>query len=282
MPYILLTGASTGIGKATALHLAKNGFTVFAGVRNAQDSAMLQAENLPTLHPIILDVTKAEDIAQTVQMLQETCGDEGLHALINNAGINYIAPFELSDEAKVRQVMEVNVFGMINMSREMLPLLQKNAKQSPKSAKIINIGSIGSAFGLPWEFSYHTSKFAVLGLSQSLRFELEALNIKVVCIMPGGIKTEIFTKSGKTAETSVAEMKGENAAYYTRNLKNMIASVKRYDSLALAPERVALKIEKAIRAQNPRLKILVGLDAKLIHSLVWLGLTSLLKRVFVK
>jgi NAD(P)-dependent dehydrogenase (short-subunit alcohol dehydrogenase family) len=279
---IIITGASTGIGRTTAVALAKAGYTVFAGVRSQQDVQNLNNEQIATLRPIILDVTREADIMQTVEMLTEACGSDGLAALINNAGINYIMPFELSDVQKVRQLMEVNFFGMMILSQQLIPLLQQYGKKDPKGAKIINVGSIGSAIGIPWEFSYHASKFAVLGMSQSLRFELEPLNIKVACVMPGGVKTPFFKKSGEETVAAKAQIMGENADYYRKNVSLMWDNALNFERFATAPEVVAKRIQRTIERNTPPLKVIIGLDAKIIHFLVRMGWTGLLKGQFVK
>jgi NAD(P)-dependent dehydrogenase (short-subunit alcohol dehydrogenase family) len=268
MQYILLTGASTGIGNATAQHLAKQGYTVFAGIRNEKDAAILRGYSLPNLQPIQLDITKKEDIETAFKHIEKTVGSTGLAAVINNAGINYIAPFELSDEAKVRHLMEVNFFGLMNVSQRFLPLLQQFGKQNKvNSAKLINIGSVGSTIGIPWEFSYHASKFAVLGLTESLRFELEALDIVATCILPGGIRTPFFTKSGENTEASKKALTGANADYYANNMSKMWDAAQQFERFATPPEKVAAKIENAIKSRKPPLKILVGLDARIIYFL---------------
>ncbi len=278
---ILITGASTGIGKTTAVEFAKNGYIVYAGVRNDKDALDLKNLNLANLIPIKIDVTNANDIATTVNYLSDVCKMEGLCALVNNAGVNYIAPFELSEDTKIRQLLEVNLFGMINLTRALIPLLQKFHQTQNQTAKIINIGSIGSKIGLPWEFSYHVSKFAVLGFSQSLRFELEHLGIKVCCVMPGSIQTLIFDKTIADIAKSQNNLSGANSDYYKRNLTNFDAAAERFKNYATKPEKVAEKIIKLVNTENPPLKKLVGLDAKIINALVWLGIENLMKGQFV-
>lgn len=280
--YVLLTGASTGIGEATARMLDKEGFYVFAGVRKASDGEKLKAAASPRLMPVILDVTQPQQIADSFAYIKGICGAEGLAAVINNAGINYSAPFEFSDTSKVRNLMEVNVFGLIQVSQTFLPLLQDYAIASGEKAKLINIGSIGSAIGIPWEFSYHTAKFAVLGLSQSLRFELEPLGIDVCCVMPGGIKTPFFAKSADSSAEAKAAISGRNEAYYTRNISQMWETAVQFEKMASPPEKVGKTLLHILRARRTRLKYLVGTDAKVIHSLVWLGLSGMLKGVFVR
>ena len=278
---ILITGASTGIGRSTAIELARAGYEVLAGVRNEKDAESLRNEGVADLKPLILDVTKSEDIARVALQLKKSLAENGLAALINNAGINYVAPFEFADQAKVRNLMEVNFFGMMNLTRTLFPLLQKYHQQTTDTAKVINIGSIGSKIGLPWEFSYHAAKFAVLGMSQSLRFEWEALGVKVTCVMPGGVKTPIFTKSGDDIRASKAVITGSNKAYYERNVSKMWDAAQQLERFATEPQKVAQAIQRLIESRNPPLRKLVGLDAKIISTLVWLGCENLLKSQFV-
>ena len=279
---VLITGASTGIGRSTAVEMVKNGFTVYAGVRNEKDFQAIENEGIVNLKPIVLDVSKSADIQTVTAFLSKEIAQDGLCALINNAGINYIAPFELFDEIEVRKLMEVNVFGMMNLSKAMIPLLQTYVEKSNQTAKIINIGSIGSKIGLPWEFSYHTSKFAVLGMSQSMYYELDALKIKVSCVMPGGIRTPFFAKSGQSSDTAKKALSGSNSAYYERNMTKMWDAAVQFERFATEPIKVAKTIQTLIEKRNPPLKKVVGVDAKIINFLVWLGWENILKSQFVK
>lgn len=191
---VLLTGASTGIGRATALHLDQLGYTVFAGIRREQDGIELKKRASERLTPINLDITKPDHIASALTVVGQACGNTGLAALVNNAGYNYNAAFEFTDEAKARQMMEVNFFGLYKMSQAFIPLLRQYARSSGRRAKLINIGSIGSVLGFPWESFYHASKFAVLGLTESLRYELRSQGISAVAVLPGGIKPSLCPK----------------------------------------------------------------------------------------
>jgi short-subunit dehydrogenase len=279
---ILITGASSGIGKETAMALARSGYTVFAGVRSEKDAQDLAKEGLNNLKPLILDVTKSEQIDTAFEFLKTACGSDGLMGLINNAGINYMSPFEISDETKERQLMEVNVFGLINLTKKMLPLLQNYVEKGRSTAKIVNIGSIGSVLGIPWQYSYHVSKFAVWGLSQSLRYELAPLSIKVSCVMPGGVKTPFFQKAEQSGQFSSTQINGKNGAYYLKNLNNMEKNAKQFEGFATHPSVLAAKIGKIIASKNPPAKILIGVDAKIINFMMWLGLGSLFTGQFVK
>jgi short-subunit dehydrogenase len=226
-----------------------------------------------------LDVTKAESIDKTIAQI-EAENPNGLAALINNAGMNYIAPFETHQIDKSRQLFEVNYFGPVKLSQLCLPLLQNYKSKSGQNAKIINIGSIGSEIGLPWEYSYHASKFAILGMSLSLRYELEPLGIKVTCLLPGAIKTDLFQKSNN----DIAELKDlkvtSNDNYYRNNLSNMQTVSDRLFNSAAEPSKVARIIESVIESNNPPIKKTIGLDAAVIYTLKKLLPTSWFKRLF--
>lgn len=263
---ILVTGTSTGIGLATTIALANSGYHVFAGVRKESDFKQLNHKNIT---PIILDVTSAESRKAALELIGNQVGNNGLHALVNNAGINYVAPLELMDEAKLRAMMDINVFGLVAMSKEVLPLLFQGRKQSGLHTKIINISSIGGAIGLPWEFGYHASKFAVNGLSQSLRIELAPLGIDVTAIMPGAIKTPFIDKS-KEGKHHLLNVVNSRSNYYETNLNNFEQiSVTAYKT-ASTPEKVAKSVVNQIRKSRSSARVRVGADAKLLNFLAWL------------
>lgn len=260
--FVLLTGASTGIGRATALHLDRLGYIVFAGVRREQDGDALQKLASERLRPIILDVTKPQDITQALNVVTQACGTSGLAALVNNAGYNYNAAFEFTEEAKARQMMEVNFFGLYKMSQAFLPLLRQYVQSSGERAKLINIGSIGSVLGFPWESFYHASKFAVLGLTESLRYELRAQGVSAVAVLPGGIRTEFMPKTHDGIEAAIASMPSEGQQLYAgglRKLQFMISQAVRFGS---EPDKVARRIAHVIAAPNPNMQYLVGADAR--------------------
>jgi short-subunit dehydrogenase len=266
--FIVLTGASTGIGKATALDLDQRGYTVFAGVRKQQDAEDLKKLGSERLKPIILDVTKQEDIDSTFEMVKDVCGTKGLLALVNNAGYNYNSAFEYTEEDKARQMMEVNFFGLYKMSQKFIPLLRIYSQNNKQSSKLINIGSIGSTLGLAWESFYHASKFAVLGLSESLRHELRKQNIKVTAVLPGGIVTDFFPKTEAGLREAIEKMDDEGRKHYQKGLMTLKNSAQTALKLASKPEKVARKIAKVIASNNPGLQYLVGLDAKIMYSIV--------------
>lgn len=262
---ILLTGASSGIGRVSALHLARKGYRVLATVRKDKDAESLRAENVPSLEPVIVDVDQPDDIERIGQRLDAE--PHGLYALINNAGFNYTAPFEHTVEARARAMMETNFFGLYKLSQRLIPALRRGSEHAAQPSKLVNVSSIGGSIGLPWESFYHASKFAVVGLSESLRNELYAQNIRVVVVQPGGIKTDFMPKTEASLKTALGEMSAEGRARYETPLQTMLgltASAGRYGT---PPEAVARAFERILARRSPGFRTWVGLDARLIHAL---------------
>lgn len=259
---VLITGTSSGIGKYTALKLDKLGYKVLAGVRKESDGESLKKESTGKLEYLILDVAKDSDIENSFKIIKEKYGQ--LYALINNAGYNYIDPFEYTDEDKARKVMEVNFFGLYKMTQKFIPLLRNYSKKEKRTSKVINIGSIGSTIGLPFEAFYHASKFAVLGLSEALRIELAPQNIKVCAVLPGGIKTEFAKKSHNDAVESLG--KSNTFEYdYQRNLNYYSEMALKLEKYMADPEIVVKSIENILSKENPKFQHLVGNDANFLY-----------------
>jgi NAD(P)-dependent dehydrogenase (short-subunit alcohol dehydrogenase family) len=259
--FVLITGASTGIGRATALHLDQLGYSVFAGVRKPADGDTLKKAASDRLRPLILDVTNPSQIADALAVVTAACGESGLLALVNNAGYNYNAAFEFTDDDKARQMMEVNFFGLYKMSQAFLPLLRQFAR-SGQRAKLINIGSIGSIIGLPWESFYHASKFAVLGLTESLRYELRRQGISAVAVLPGGIKTDFIPKTEAGLTEALNAMTPEGKQLYGNGFTKYLSLTAQVDKLGSEPILVAKRIARIIKSSNPAMQYLVGADAK--------------------
>ncbi len=262
---VLLTGASTGIGKISAIHLARQGFHVMATVRKESDAAALRAENVPGLEPILCDVDKLEDIERVGLLIDAQ--PEGLYALINNAGFNYNAPFEYTVESRARAMMETNFFGLYRLSQRLIPALRRGAERSGRTSKLINVSSIGGSIGLPWEPFYHASKFAVNGLSEALRIELYNQNIRVVIVQPGGIRTDFMPKTDESLKKVLAEMPEEGRARYGKALENMRGQIPQLQRFLSPPEAVANAFTRILSKQNPGFRTWVGLDARLLYAM---------------
>lgn len=277
--YILITGTSSGLGNALAHELSRQGYSVFAGVRNQKDKQLFS--NHENIIPIILDVTKSESIAETVHYIAEKTKEQGLYALINNAGINYLSAFELADEDHERQLFEVNLFGVMTLTRASLPLLHKNVTSTRTNSKIINVSSMGGFFGLPWEAAYHASKFAMIGFSQSLRYELEQLNISVCCFIPGGMKTNIFQKSIVNSKSEVPKQTHPYFEFYKKNLLHMQTVMQRFEKNAVPAQRAAKAIAHVLEQNKMPVKKYFGMDAGFVRVFTWLGLQNLLSKQFM-
>lgn len=254
---VLVTGASTGIGRATALHLAARGYRVFAGVRSLADAP-------PATTPLILDLTDAGCITAASDRL----ADENLAAVINNAGYNYLGPFEYADEESARRMMEVNFFGLFRLSQACIPHLRRYAKAHPgKTAKLINISSIGGLVGVPWEVFYHASKFAVVGLTEGLRSELWSQNIRAVVVCPGGIRTEFLPKTRQGLQAAASRLPASAPMSYSMGLQRFESLIDSAGRFGSPPEAVARKIASVIERRNPQLRQLVGTDARILFAL---------------
>lgn len=231
-------------------------------MRNEKNAEQLKKIS-KDIHPIILDVTKKEDIHNAFKLVSDTCKN-GLFALINNAGLNYVAPFETADEEKIRNIVEVNFFGLTKMTQAFIPLLRLYAKRNKDTAKIINTASVAGTVGMPRGNYYHATKFAVTGSTESLRLELGPQNIVVCCVLPGAIKSNFMPKSRKDFEEAAALLKPEHPEYYKKGLKDFIEAG---EKSASAPEKVADKILSLLSKQNPKFKNVVGMDGKFLYFL---------------
>ena len=186
---IVITGASTGIGKACALHLDKLGYQVFAGVRTETDALSLQDASSDRLTTFYIDIAKSESILSATNMLKSTLKSVGLDGLINNAGIVVAGPLEFVPIDSLRSQLEINVIGHIAVTQALLPLLRQ------AQGRIINMSSVSGRVATPFLGPYAASKFALEALSDSMRLELMPWDINVSVIERGPISTPIWTKS---------------------------------------------------------------------------------------
>src|SRR3954463_14810892 len=197
---VVVTGASTGIGRATALFLDKKGYRVFAGVRKQADAEALAADASDQLTPITIDVTKERSIKSAKDKVQRAVGKDGLVGLVNNAGIGDGGPVETIDLDVLRNDLEVNLGGQRAVPQWFPPLI-RDARGT-----IVFIASIGGRIASPFMSPYNTSKFAIEALGESLRHELRPWEIEVVVVEPGSIDTEIWTKGKDQICERVEEM----------------------------------------------------------------------------
>lgn len=265
--HILITGTSTGIGRATALMLAEHGYIVHANVRRQIDAEHLIEASKGKIRPLIADVVVAAERAALLLELTRRVGDLGLYSLINNAGTNLNGAFEHQQQSDARALMELNFFAPIALMQEALPLLRKH-QTTGSNPRIINIGSIGSRIGFPWEAFYHASKFALVGLSESVRQELRPHKIAVCVVLPGGIKTPFLAKTVDSIDQAMAQLpKSPASDLYRRSLATMKRTAKLAERWGSPPTAVASSILSLLGQRNPRFQTYVGMDAKIARTL---------------
>jgi NAD(P)-dependent dehydrogenase (short-subunit alcohol dehydrogenase family) len=247
---VLITGASSGIGRACALHLSQRDFRVFAGVRSSQDADALLAEASGNITPLLLDVTDAGAIAAAVKRVADATGGT-LYGLINNAGIALGGPLELLPGDKISQLLKVNVLGAVAVTQAFLPLIRNN-----RGGRIIMISSISGRIALPGLSVYAASKFAMEALSDALRVELKPFNIAVVLIEPGNVATPIWEKSIADNDAVMAQADAAVKKLY----ENLIQALDRIaqNPQGIEPAQVASIVAHALVVKRPRSRYLVG------------------------
>ncbi|MGH7460164.1 MAG: SDR family oxidoreductase [Longimicrobiales bacterium] len=256
MSFVLITGASKGIGQACALRLAARGHVVFAGIRRPGDGAVLHDHCGSAIVPLILDVTNERQVEAAAAAIAERVGPEGLAGLVNNAGIALAGPLEFLPISELRRQFDVNVFGQIAVTQALLPLLRR------ARGRIVNIGSIAGRSSLPITGAYAASKHALEALSDALRVELMPWGIQVAIVEPGVIATPIWQTSIETAEHTLSQLPPSAREYYGRVMDGLKRRALGGALRGLPPERVAAAVEHALFARKPRTRYVVGRDAR--------------------
>ena len=254
---ILISGASTGIGRACAVDLARHGFSVFAGVRKPEDGEVLRSAVGDLIVPVQLDVTDGESIAAAVELIADVNGDRRLSGLVNNAGIVVAGPLEFLPVAALREQFEVNVLGLLALTQACLPLLRAGR------GRIVNMSSISGRFASPLLGPYAASKFAVEALSDSLRRELAPWDIPVSLVEPGKVATPVWQKSADAAERLIAGLPAEATARYGPSLERSRRRALRAARTGISADAVAAVVHTALTGARPRTRYLVGRDAKI-------------------
>jgi NAD(P)-dependent dehydrogenase (short-subunit alcohol dehydrogenase family) len=270
---VLITGASTGIGEATALRLAKGGFRVFAGVRKAEDGERLREAGVTVVHP--LDVTSEDDVAAAVARVEEELAGDPLRGIVNNAGIGIGGPLEGLELDDFRRTLEVNTTGQLAVTKAFLPLLRKS------KGRIVNMTSIGGRVAQPFAGPYVASKYALEAVTDVLRVELLEWGIDVIAIEPGTIATPIWEKSSREAEQVLERLSPELRDLYGKRLAKMAKVLERQTKRGVAPDKVAQAVEKALTSSHPRTRYLVG-DAYVLLALKTVLPTRLLDRLLYR
>jgi NAD(P)-dependent dehydrogenase (short-subunit alcohol dehydrogenase family) len=246
----IVTGASSGIGESTAHTLLKNGFTVYAAARRIDRMASLAAAGAKLL---ALDVTSEPSMLAAAQRVLSDTGR--VDVLVNNAGYGSYGALEDVPLDEARRQMEVNVFGLARMIQLVLPTMRAQQHGSEPSGTIVNVSSIAGKVSMPLSAWYHTTKFAVEGLSDCLRMELQPFGIRVVLIEPGAIATEF----GGIATEAMEKVSGHTA--YAEQTRRVLRMFRRFKT-AQPPQVVADAILQAVQSGNPKTRYVMGGGAR--------------------
>src|SRR3954471_17541193 len=254
MRSVLITGASTGIGRATALRLDGSGWKVFAGVREEADAAALRSAGSERISPLILDVTEPEQIAAAAERI-EAEAENGLDGLVNNAGVAIPGPLETIPLEDFRRQLEVNLVAYVAVTQALLPQIRR------AEGRLVFISSIGGRIAFPFAGPYHAAKFGTEAIGDVFRQELRPWGLRVAIVEPGSIATPIWDRGRRKAE-EVEERSPQTNLLYGNAIDKFRDAVKATAERGIPPAKVAKAIAHALESERPKTRYLVGLDAK--------------------
>jgi NAD(P)-dependent dehydrogenase (short-subunit alcohol dehydrogenase family) len=261
MRAVVITGASTGIGRACALALDSEGFHVFAGVRKDHDARALQRDASPLLTPVHIDVTDAESIAAMAERVDAECADNGLAGLVNNAGTTLPCPVEYLALDDFRRQLEVNLVGPLAITQAVLPLLRRGR------GRVVNVTSAAGKIATPLMAPYVAAKHGLEGLSDVLRLELGRLGIRVAIIEPGYVSTAMRGKLESDTANTVRALPTEGRARYGNQLTTMAATISHHAATGSPPDLVARAVLHALTSTRPRTRYPAGAGARRLLTL---------------
>jgi NAD(P)-dependent dehydrogenase (short-subunit alcohol dehydrogenase family) len=275
MKTFLITGSSTGIGEACALHLDRLGHRVYAGVRRESDGEKLRSNASDRLTPVIVDVTDPATIDGAAKRIESEVGE--LDGLVNNAGVGRGGPIEFLSLDEWKDQFEVNVFGQIQVTKAALPLIRA------ATGRVVFIGSIGGKVANQSLGPYNASKFAIEAIGDTLRQELHPWGIHVSIVEPGAIRTAIWDKASETVARLESEYPQEAVNLYAKHIEGAKKALEFQNKNAVPAQKVADAVEHALLSRRPKTRYLVGRDARMMSVVRSLlpdrALDSLIRRV---
>ena len=272
--YVVITGASTGIGLDASRLLIEKGYKVFGSVRKPEDGERVRQQLGKAFTPLLFDVTDYEAIDRAVEQVTAAVGGTGLAGLVNNAGIAMAGPLlDLSiDDFKWQ--FEVNLFGLMAVTQKFLPLLGASKRASHPPGRIVNISSVSGQFSFPFFGAYAASKYGVEAVSDALRRELMIYGIDVIVIGPGSVKTPIWNKQGGITEGKFA------GSDYEKNVEMLEEITRRGDEDGMPVERVSQTIYTALTHPSPKTRY--GLYNDLVQRILGLLPVRIVDRQIAK
>lgn len=250
---VLITGASSGIGMATAIYLAGRGLYVYAGVRKETDRKKLLDNGLNTLTPVILDVCNHKSIEEAFSIISKDL-DDSAFSLVNNAGLSLNGPLEILPLKDIENLIQVNVLGLLDVTRTFLPLIRKSC------GRLVNISSGHGLMAIPDKSVYAASKFAVQAISDSLRTELRPFGVKVSNLVVGKVNTSVLGKILNDREKMISQADPEVLHLYSDLIEYFDKEVKNIPGIEAI--EVAKVIASALLEDHPKSQYLIGPGAK--------------------
>jgi NAD(P)-dependent dehydrogenase (short-subunit alcohol dehydrogenase family) len=254
MRSVVITGASTGIGWATAKLLLGRGFRVFGSVRQQADADRLKTEFGANFTPLLFDVTDEAAVLAAAREVRAALGGETLAGLVNNAGIAVAGPLLELPIEQFRRQMEINVIGPILAVQAFGPLLGSDSELKGPKGRIVMVSSVAGKSGNPLSSAYAASKHAIEGLSESLRRELMLFGIDVIIVAPGAVRTPIWSKTGDAAAP------GNGNSPYGPAKAKIRDFVKHLSEIGLPPEKIAERIAEALTSPSPKVRYQITPD----------------------
>jgi len=254
MKSVVITGVSSGIGWGAAKVLTQRGYRVFGSVRKPEDGARLSKELGANFVPLLFDVTDEAAVRAAADQARTALNGETLFGLVNNAGVSVAGPLLMLPIAEFRQQIEINLTGVVIVTQAFAPLLGIDPSLKGPPGRIVNISSVGGKSGAPFLGPYVASKFAIEGLSESLRRELQLFGVDVIVIGPGAVATAIWSKA-EQVDTSAYE-----ASPYAPALERFRSYMLAGGAKGLKPERLGRAILKALTTRNPKVRYSVTPD----------------------
>lgn len=251
--YVVVTGVSSGIGRATLAELAAHGYHVFGSVRTQEVADRLSQEYGAAFTPLLFDVTDEDAVDAAAEQVAEVVGDRGLVGLVNNAGIAVGGPLLYLPIKEMRRQFEVNLFGVMNVIQAFAPLLGAEAEAPHPPGRIINLSSASGHTAYPFLGPYAASKFALEGFSDSLRRELQLFGIDVIVIIPGAVRTPIWDKA-----LALAEEDDYSDTEYAEIVPRVRETLARLEQEGMPPERVSRTIRQALESPRPKTRYVVA------------------------
>ncbi len=258
---VVITGASSGIGRSCVSGMSRLGWQVFATVRKESDRDQLAGEFGGNVHPVLMDLENEASIAAAAQEIESQLAGRSLDALVNVAGIGMVRPLEYASMKDLRQIFDINFFGQIAVTQALSRLVRK------ARGRIVNITSVGVNVAIPFGGLLNASKSAFAKISDTLRLEMHSFGVRVIAIEPGSISTPAVDKTLGDLEQVIRNLPPEAQTQYGAMIRKMGRRGYEMEKNGSSPDVVAVAVEHALTSSRPRIRYRVGKHAKLLATL---------------